>query len=108
MTSIPWIELRNLRRSKALDQRGCGWHNPVWAAWLLALSVFSAAAVTITTQPTDQVVQLGDTATFSVNATDSGLVYIWFFNGAALSGQNASTLRLTNVKPQNVGVYYAQ
>jgi hypothetical protein len=68
----------------------------------------SLASANITTQPVDQSVGLGANAAFSVTATGSGLVYSWFFNGSPLPGQNSSTLRLTDVKPENVGLYFAQ
>ena len=49
-------------------------------------------SVTITTQPANQTVALGQTATFSVVATGTApLVYQWQKNGAAISGATAAS-----------------
>ena len=46
----------------------------------------------ITTQPANQTVAVGQTASFSVTATGTGpLSYQWFQNGAPISGATAST-----------------
>jgi hypothetical protein len=52
----------------------------------------------------DQVVQLGDTATFSVDATP-GFSYQWMRNGMAISGQTNSTLTLENAQIADAGFY---
>jgi uncharacterized delta-60 repeat protein len=60
----------------------------------------------ITTQPADQGVAQGQTATFSVQATGAGtLTYQWSFNGTALSGATSSSLVLTNVQTPDAGAY---
>ncbi len=62
-------------------------------------STGNAGAPSISTQPTDQTVTAGQTATFSVTASGTGtLTYQWFENGGSVSGANASsytTLPLT-------------
>ena len=49
------------------------------------------AAPTITTQPANQTIVAGQTATFTVVATGSALSYQWNKNGAAISGGTSST-----------------
>ncbi len=73
------------------------------AAGLLGLSMALIACSTsddgpsITTQPSDQTVLVGGTATFTVVATGSGLSYQWTQNGSAISGATGATLTLTDV-----------
>ena len=65
-----------------------------------------AAAPVITTQPANQTVTVGDSASLSVAAIGSGtLSYQWFFGGTALSGATGATLSLTNVQTTNAGSY---
>jgi hypothetical protein len=52
----------------------------------------------------DQLVQLGDTAGFSVNAMD-GDSYQWLRNGTAISGQTNSTLIFENTQISDAGYY---
>lgn len=80
------------------------------AALLLCSTATSEAAggAGIITQPVNQAVQLGGTATFSVTANGQGLVYMWFCNGSPIPAENGSSLRITNVRPENAGLYYAQ
>jgi hypothetical protein len=60
----------------------------------------------ITTQPQNQVVNQGSTATFTVAATGQGtLTYQWFFNGASLSGATSTNLTINNVRLTNEGTY---
>lgn len=67
-----------------------------------------SSAVAITKQPEDQAAQLNGSATFSVSATGSGIVYIWSFNGATLPGQNGPALTIPRVTLENVGLYAVQ
>lgn len=61
---------------------------------------------TITTQPSDQSITAGGTATFTVAATGSApLTYQWTFNGANLSGATSPTLTLTNTPLSSAGAY---
>ncbi|HXJ56647.1 MAG TPA: hypothetical protein VNU68_08290 [Verrucomicrobiae bacterium] len=60
----------------------------------------------ITTQPTDQIVYLGATATFTVAAISAAsLKYQWRFNDANLAGKTAASLVLANVQLTNAGNY---
>jgi cyanophycinase-like exopeptidase len=55
------------------------------------LTINGSGAPAITTQPANQTVAAGQTATFSVIASGSGLSYQWRKNGTALSGATSST-----------------
>jgi hypothetical protein len=58
----------------------------------ISLSGTGMAVLSITTQPANQSVTTGQTATFSVAATGSGtLTYQWKKNGTAISGATSST-----------------
>jgi sugar lactone lactonase YvrE len=61
----------------------------------------------ITTQPTNQPVVVGGTATFSVTAGGTpSLSYRWYFNGTnLLAGATNTLLTLTNVQTTNTGNY---
>lgn len=51
----------------------------------------SSSAPVITTQPANQTVTVGQTATFSVVASGSGLSYQWRKNGSSMAGATAAT-----------------
>ena len=68
----------------------------VTITWLLA----------ITSQPTDQIVDAGATATFTVSTTGTGpLAYQWRFNDANLAGKTSASLVLANAQFTNAGNY---
>ena len=52
----------------------------------------------------DQLVQVGDTAAFSVNAVNSGS-YQWLRNGVPINGQTNSTLIFENTQISDAGYY---
>jgi len=52
----------------------------------------------------DQLVQLGDPASFSVNAVEGGS-YQWLCNGTAITGQTNSTLTFENTQISDAGYY---
>ena len=61
---------------------------------------------TIATQPADQTVTVGGTATFNVTAAGTAtLEYQWQLNGSNISGATASSLVLLNVVVTNAGGY---
>src|ERR1700761_6769566 len=61
------------------------------------------AAPTITTQPANQTVTVGQTATFTVAATGTApLTYAWFLNGAA-AGTNSATYAIANATASQSG-----
>jgi hypothetical protein len=60
----------------------------------------------ITLQPSNQTVLVGNTASFMVAASGSApLSYQWQFNGTNRDGATAETLSLTNVQPTHAGSY---
>jgi RecA/RadA recombinase len=66
-----------------------------------------AQAPVITVQPTNETIQAGGTATFSVMATGAApLSYQWSVNGASISNATGSTLTLTNVQLSQSGNIY--
>jgi uncharacterized protein YjbI with pentapeptide repeats len=66
---------------------------------------FGGAPV-ITTQPTNQTVGVGGTASFNVTASGTPpLSYQWRFGGTNLSGATNTTLNLTNVQVSQAGNY---
>ncbi|HTV40773.1 MAG TPA: immunoglobulin domain-containing protein, partial [Candidatus Sulfotelmatobacter sp.] len=62
----------------------------------------------IVTQPTNETVAVGETASFSVVASSTGAValsYQWTFDGANLTGATNAILTLTDVQPSQAGTY---
>jgi Peptidase family M23/Immunoglobulin domain/Immunoglobulin I-set domain len=59
----------------------------------------------ITTQPANQTVSAGSTATFSVVATGNVTDYQWQVNGVNIPGATSATLTLNNVQPAIAGSY---
>jgi hypothetical protein len=60
----------------------------------------------ITQQPTNQVVAVGSTASFSITASGTPPVsYQWSLNGTNLSGATNTSLVLSNVQPGQAGTY---
>ena len=61
---------------------------------------------TITTQPTNRTVNVGDTATFNVVATGTApLSYQWRKDTASIVGANEASLTLTTVTSGDAGSY---
>jgi hypothetical protein len=60
---------------------------------------------TITAQPVNTKVTLGNTATLSVTATGSNLVYQWFKNSAALPNATAAQLVIANAQVSDSASY---
>ncbi len=91
--------------------------SPARAATLLAGTVAlmlsacggtSASAPTITTQPADQAVVMGSTATFSVVATGSApLSYQWSRNGTAIAGATSASYTTPATSLADTGTHYA-
>ena len=71
-----------------------------------ALNVGEAGLPTISLQPSNQVVNLGQTASFTVGATGTPpLTYQWYFNAAPVSGATTTSLTVANAQPGNAGNY---
>ena len=60
----------------------------------------------ITTQPTNQNVSIGGTATFSIAATGA-TSFQWRYNGADIPDATNATLQVSNVQTNNTGYYLA-
>lgn len=82
---------------------------------LLGLIVISfclplaASTVSITAQPTNQTVLVGDTAIFNVTADGPPILkYQWYFNGTSLAKATNASLALTNVQTNKAGNYTVQ
>jgi sugar lactone lactonase YvrE len=68
--------------------------------------VEAAQGPQITTQPADQTVVVGGTASFAVGASGAGpLSYQWLFNGTNIDGATAASLGLSNVQASQAGSY---
>jgi hypothetical protein len=66
----------------------------------------AASPPTITTQPGNQTVLQGGSASFSVSASGTGpFTYQWRKDGAAIAGANGATLTLTNTQSAAAGAY---
>lgn len=76
------------------------------------LTVTAAASTTttpvsITQQPSNQIVNTGTAVTFAVTASGSGtLAYQWYFKGAAISGATARTYSIASAASANAGNYH--
>lgn len=71
------------------------------------LTVEEAPTVSITDQPSNQMVNEGVDVTLTVSATGNGsLSYQWYFDGAAISGATAASLTLGAVTTGDSGSYY--
>lgn len=67
--------------------------------------VVSGSKPSITTQPTNQIVDLGGDALFSVSATTAPLTYQWQFQSLDLPGATNQSLALLRVKTNQGGPY---
>jgi len=78
---------------------------PSYSMTVIELSAGSSAP-TIASQPANQAAPAGGTALFSVTASGTGpLTYQWFKDGAALAGETAATLTISNVQASQLGTY---
>jgi hypothetical protein len=59
----------------------------------------------ISSSPTNQIAQVGDTVILTVGATGDSLAYIWRFNGTTLGTSSAPALTLANVATNQSGTY---
>jgi hypothetical protein len=62
-------------------------------------------STTITSQPSGQTVCAGNSATFSVTATGSGLNYQWRKNGANIAGATSSSYTIASAATADTGTY---
>jgi len=62
-------------------------------------------SVAVVSPPVSRTNYFGTTASFSVNATGTGLSYQWYKGGSVLTGQTGSSLVLANVGSVDAGTY---
>jgi len=100
--TLEWRYSKNSSTSAGQDR---GWVDQVQ---------FGVLAPSITQQPTNMLIDPGDTATFSVNAIGTPpFTYRWMLNGTPLadgfgaSGSSSPTLTITNAQPAQSGIYSA-
>src|SRR5262249_3976931 len=62
-------------------------------------------SVVITSAPLNQTNCLGTSASFSVNATGTGLSYQWYKGASVLAGKTSSVLLLSSVSAADAGTY---
>lgn len=72
--------------------------------WLAALPG-SAVAQTITAPLRGQAARAGESATFTVAAIGANLTYQWRKDGAPLAGATNASFTVSNIQPQNAGIY---
>jgi hypothetical protein len=66
----------------------------------------TVSAAGITSQPQNQTIVIGQTATFSVASSGAPPIsYQWRYNGADIAGETTPSLVLTNVSPTQAGNY---
>jgi Tol biopolymer transport system component len=71
------------------------------------IAPFIPTPPTITSQPVNQIIPMGNKVTFSVGATGTApLSYQWSFNGTNINGATYATLTLTNVQFRQTGNNY--
>lgn len=70
------------------------------------VNVIVGNGVRIVTQPASQLLSVGGTATFNVEATgDAPIGYQWFFQGARITNATANVFTIPNVQTNNAGSY---
>jgi formylglycine-generating enzyme required for sulfatase activity len=79
--------------------------NPVGSVTSSLANLTVLVPPAISSNPSDQNVNAGATAFFSVTASGPGLTYQWRRNGVDLSKQTGPLLMVSNVKKANEGVY---
>ena len=83
-----------------------GWGTPKGMNLINALVPNLSDLPSITAQPHDQVLVAGSDAMFGAQAAGAApLTYQWRFNGTNISGAAGSSYLLSNVQPQNSGLY---
>ena len=91
------LEWRYTKNSSGAAGQDRGWVDEV---------VFTPQPVTLTAQPTNQVVDQGATAVLAAGISGTPPVsYQWYYNGAPLQGATSHPLTLANVQPAQSGVY---
>jgi hypothetical protein len=76
------------------------------AGMVLAVHAQDSQYPVIVQQPLDQCLALGSTATFSVVAANA-TGYQWLFNGNVIDGETNSSIQISSITLDNVGLYSA-
>lgn len=103
-----WIVISQSESTAFTARRFASREDPNNAPTLVINFTAPAAATppTITTQPQNQTVAAGGSATFTVAATGTEpLSYQWKFNGTDIAGATSPSLTLANVQSSNAGNY---
>jgi hypothetical protein len=56
----------------------------------------------------EQTVGMGENATFAVSVDQSPVAFQWYLNGQMLAGTQSNGITVTNVQPEDVGLYYVR
>jgi sugar lactone lactonase YvrE len=71
----------------------------------LTVTPVTAGAIPITARPISQSVAAGQSVTFSVTATGTGLTYQWLRDGATLTGATSSSYTIPSAQASDAGTY---
>ncbi|MEO6001967.1 MAG: immunoglobulin domain-containing protein [Opitutus sp.] len=91
---------------QAFDASNAGGFSSAIYTYTITVTGGTAAAPTITTQPSSQTVTVGSSVTFSVAATGSPApTFQWRKDTTNIAGETGSSLSLTNVQTTAAGTY---
>ncbi|WP_322936371.1 PQQ-dependent sugar dehydrogenase [Nocardioides bizhenqiangii] len=77
------------------------------SGWITRITYTGSTAPSISAQPRDATVGVGQAATFTVEAQGAApLSYQWFRNGTAISGATSASYTLTNAQPSDSGASF--
>ena len=102
LTGAPLDVSKRIASSRQLsDTEGAYWRNPanVLGGWVPQIAARVAAATPATS------VAVGATATLTESVIGTPPALQWARNGIAVAGATGSTLTVTNVQPQQAGIY---
>jgi sugar lactone lactonase YvrE len=71
----------------------------------LSVEPVAAGAINITARPLSQNVETGQSATFSITATGSGLTYRWLKNGTPIAGATSPSYTIPSAQAGDVATY---
>jgi len=91
--------------SAAIGSVGSGGTEVLGDSWIDNVKVEYFDLPVITTQPANQTVAAGGTATFFVETANTVTAYQWQKNGTNIAGATTSALTLNNVQDSDVGSY---
>ncbi|MFN4235096.1 MAG: immunoglobulin domain-containing protein [Bacteroidia bacterium] len=95
------VTIANSGTISVTANNSCGSSN----ATTLSINVIPNITPVITSQPLNQSVCLGSSATFSITSTGSSLNYQWRKNGVNIPGANSSSYTINNVTAGDIGNY---